>query len=245
MILTENLVKEFKTGDKKIRVVDGVSICVKQGERVAIVGPSGSGKSTFLRCLNGLERPTSGSVIFKGEDIKFDGDCNINKIRRHLGMVFQHFNLFPHFNVLENIIFAPVKLKIKSLKKAQEEAYTLLKKVGLDDKALAYPSSLSGGQKQRVAIVRALIMSPDVMLFDEPTSALDPEMVKEVLLVIEELAETGMTMLFVTHEMEFARRVALRVVFFGDGKILEDTSPKEMFFSPKHPRVREFFSKLL
>ncbi|MDR1467385.1 MAG: amino acid ABC transporter ATP-binding protein [Oscillospiraceae bacterium] len=237
------MIKDFKILNKKVRVISGITTQINQGERIAIIGPSGSGKSTFLRCLNGLEKATSGSVFFKGKNITSTRDCDINEIRRHLGMVFQHFNLFANLNVLQNITLAPTKLKTKDKDKIKKEAISLLKKMGLEDKARVYPSSLSGGQKQRVAIARALIMNPDVILFDEPTSALDPEMIKEVLLVIKELAKDGMTMLFVTHEMRFAQEVASRVMFFDNGKIIEDADPKEMFNAPQHPRVREFFSK--
>ena len=240
MISVKNLSKNF--GD--LQVLKNVSLDIQKGEKVIIVGPSGSGKSTLLRCLNLLEIPTSGNIIFDNTDIT-DKKCDINRIRRRMGMVFQNFNLFPHMTVLENISLAPVMTKRLSKAEADKKAKSLLERVGLSDKANAYPSQLSGGQKQRIAIVRALAMDPDVMLFDEPTSALDPEMVGEVLEVMRELAENNMTMVVVTHEMAFAREAGTRVLFMDEGNILEDASPKEFFENPKHPRLKEFLSKVL
>ena len=240
MISVKNLSKNF--GD--LQVLKNVSLDIQKGEKVIIVGPSGSGKSTLLRCLNLLEIPTSGNIIFDNTDIT-DKKCDINRIRRRMGMVFQNFNLFPHMTVLENISLAPVMTKRLSKEEADKKAKSLLERVGLSDKANAYPSQLSGGQKQRIAIVRALAMDPDVMLFDEPTSALDPEMVGEVLEVMRELAENNMTMVVVTHEMAFAREAGTRVLFMDEGNILEDDSPKEFFENPKTPRLKEFLSKIL
>lgn len=240
MISVKNLSKNF--GD--LQVLKNVSLDIQKGEKVIIVGPSGSGKSTLLRCLNLLEIPTSGNIIFDNTDIT-DKKCDINRIRRRMGMVFQNFNLFPHMTVLENISLAPVMTKRLSKEEADQKAKSLLERVGLSDKANAYPSQLSGGQKQRIAIVRALAMDPDVMLFDEPTSALDPEMVGEVLEVMRELAENNMTMVVVTHEMAFAREAGTRVLFMDEGNILEDASPKEFFENPKNPRLKEFLSKIL
>ena len=217
---------------------------IKRGEKVVIVGPSGSGKSTFLRCLNRLEEPTSGEIWFDGQNIT-DPKCDIDKLRQRMGMVFQHFNLFPHLSIIKNITLAPVKLKLQTPEEADANARKLLERVGLLDKADAYPAQLSGGQKQRVAIVRALAMKPDVMLFDEPTSALDPEMVGEVLEVMKELAEEGMTMVVVTHEMGFAREVATRVLFMDEGHILEQNTPDELFDHPQHPRLQDFLRKIL
>ena len=228
----------------KIKALDGVSAQIHQGEVVVIVGPSGSGKSTFLRCINLLEIPTGGQILFDDVDIT-DKKVDINIHRQKMGMVFQHFNLFPHMTVLENMTLAPVHLLKKSKKEAEAKAMQLLQRVGLADRADAYPSQLSGGQKQRIAIVRALAMEPEVMLFDEPTSALDPEMVGEVLEVMKELAKAGMTMVCVTHEMGFAREVANRVVFMADGKILEEGTPDEIFNAPKHPRLQDFLAKVL
>lgn len=241
MIETENLVKTF---DGKKIVLNGISEKIQKNEKVVVIGPSGSGKSTFLRCLNLLETPTSGKVLFKGVDITAP-NVDINKIRCSMGMVFQHFNLFPHFTILENISFAPVKLKLQTKEEAAENANRLLKRIGLADKVNAYPSMISGGQKQRVAIVRALAMNPEVMLFDEPTSALDPEMVGEVLDLIRELADEGMTMVIVTHEMGFAREVATRVMFVDEGQIKEQNTPEELFSNPQNPRLKEFLSKML
>ena len=217
---------------------------IKRGEKVVIVGPSGSGKSTFLRCLNRLEEPTSGEIWYDGQNIT-DPKCDIDKLRQRMGMVFQHFNLFPHLSIIKNITLAPVKLKLQTPEEAEANARKLLERVGLLDKANAYPAQLSGGQKQRVAIVRALAMKPDVMLFDEPTSALDPEMVGEVLEVMKELAEEGMTMVVVTHEMGFASEVATRVLFMDEGHILEQNTPAEFFANPQHPRLQDFLAKVL
>ncbi|HIU29997.1 MAG TPA: amino acid ABC transporter ATP-binding protein [Candidatus Egerieisoma faecipullorum] len=241
MIETENLVKTF---DGKKIVLNGISEKIHKNEKVVVIGPSGSGKSTFLRCLNLLETPTSGKVLFKGVDITAP-NVDINKIRCSMGMVFQHFNLFPHFTILENISFAPVKLKLQTKEEAAENANRLLKRIGLADKVNAYPSMISGGQKQRVAIVRALAMNPEVMLFDEPTSALDPEMVGEVLSLMHELADEGMTMIVVTHEMGFAKEVANRVLFMDEGVIIEQNTPEELFGNPQHARTRDFLSKVL
>ena len=228
----------------KIKALDGVSTQIRQGEVVVIVGPSGSGKSTFLRCMNLLEIPTGGQILFKEVDIT-DKKVDINIHRQKMGMVFQHFNLFPHMTVLENMTLAPVHLLKQSKEEAEAKAMNLLQRVGLADRADAYPSQLSGGQKQRIAIVRALAMEPEVMLFDEPTSALDPEMVGEVLEVMKELAKAGMTMVCVTHEMGFAKEVANRVVFMADGRILEEGTPEEIFTAPKHPRLQDFLAKVL
>lgn len=244
MIKINDLHKTFEQKGKKVEVLKGITKHIKKGEKVVIVGPSGSGKSTLLRCLNLLEVPSSGQIIFEGEDIT-SPKCDINKVRRKMGMVFQKFNLFPHLTVLENITLAPTKLKLKTSEQAKKDALVLLKRVGLESKANAYPSQLSGGQQQRIAIVRALAMNPDVMLFDEPTSALDPEMVDEVLNVMKELAGTGMTMFVVTHEMGFAKEVATRILFVHEGKVIEDAPPEEFFNNPKHPRVKEFLSRVL
>ena len=241
MIRTENLVKSF---DGKKIVLNGISETINKKEKVVIIGPSGSGKSTFLRCLNLLETPTSGRIFFKDEEITAP-KVDINKIRSNMGMVFQHFNLFPHMTILENISFAPIKLKLQTKEEAYENANRLLKRIGLADKVNAYPGMISGGQKQRVAIVRALAMNPEVMLFDEPTSALDPEMVGEVLSLMHELADEGMTMVVVTHEMGFAREVANRVMFIDEGVILEQGSPDEIFGNPQHDRTKDFLSKVL
>lgn len=225
-------------------VLENLSTNIYRGEVIAIVGPSGCGKSTFLRSLNLLERPEHGQIIFEGTDL-LDKKTNINQVRQKIGMVFQQFNLFPHKTVKENILLAPVTLKLMTPEEAEKKAMELLTRVGLPDKADAYPGSLSGGQKQRIAIARALAMNPDVMLFDEPTSALDPEMVGEVLEIMKELAESGMTMVVVTHEMGFAREVATRVVFINEGNIQEENTPQEFFANPQHPRLREFLSKVL
>ncbi len=225
-------------------VLSNVNEHIKPGEKVVIIGPSGSGKSTFLRCLNLLEQPTGGTIIFDGQDIT-DPHVDINQVRQHMGMVFQHFNLFANLSIRQNITLAPVKLKLMSREEADAEAMRLLKRVNLADKADAYPGQLSGGQKQRIAIVRALAMKPKVMLFDEPTSALDPEMVGEVLEVMKELAEDGMTMIVVTHEMGFAREVATRVLFMDGGNILEQGTPEELFSHPREERTRDFLSKVL
>ena len=225
-------------------VLDHISTEIRKGEVVVIIGPSGSGKSTFLRSLNLLEEPTGGSITFEGLNIT-DPKCNINKYRQKIGMVFQHFNLFPHKTILENMTLAPMKLLKKTKEEAESQAMELLKRVGLEEKANAYPSQLSGGQKQRIAIVRSLCMNPDVILFDEPTSALDPEMVGEVLNVMRDLAKQGMTMAVVTHEMGFAKEVGTRVVFIDEGQIKEENTPEEFFSNPKNPRLQEFLSKVL
>ena len=240
LIKTVGLEKSF--GD--IEVLKGIDTEIKKGEVVVIIGPSGSGKSTFLRTLNLLESPTAGSIFFEGTDIT-DPKTDINLHRQKMGMVFQQFNLFPHMTVLKNMTIAPVKLKKATKKEAEERALSLLERVGLADRANAYPSQLSSGQKQRVAIVRALCMQPDVMLFDEPTSALDPEMVGEVLDVMKALANDGMTMAVVTHEMGFAREVADRVLFIDQGIIMEEGTPEEIFGSPKSPRLKDFLSKVI
>ena len=231
----------------KLEVLKGITTEIHKGEVVAIIGASGSGKSTFLRCLNLLEEPTKGEVIFEGQNLttKEDKNFNINKVREHIGMVFQHFNLFSNLSVIDNITLAPIKVKGMSKQDAEAKAIELLKRVGLEDKKDVYPSTLSGGQKQRVAIARALAMEPDVMLFDEPTSALDPEMVKEVLVVIKDLAESGMTTVIVTHEMGFAKEVATRVMFIDNGIVLEEGTPDEVFNHPKQQRTKEFLNKVM
>ena len=241
MIEVKNLHKSFV---KDVPVLNGIDCKIEDGEQIVVIGPSGGGKSTFLRCLNMLETPTSGQIILDGEDITAPG-VNLNKVRTHMGMVFQHFNLFPHFTVMKNIWFAPAQLKLQSKEEAKENALKLLSRVGLSDKADAYPSQLSGGQKQRIAIVRALAMNPQIMLFDEPTSALDPEMVGEVLDVIKELAESKMTMVVVTHEMGFAREVGTRVFFMDGGIIAEENTPVELFGNPKNPRTQQFLKSVL
>ncbi len=243
LIQVRDLKKHFP-GASAIKALDGVSTDIRKGEVVVVIGPSGSGKSTFLRCLNLLEVPTSGQILFGGIDIT-DKRCNINLHRQKMGMVFQHFNLFPHMTILRNMTLAPVKLLHKPREEAEAQALKLLQRVGLGDRGNAYPAQLSGGQKQRVAIVRALMMEPEVMLFDEPTSALDPEMVGEVLEVMKELAEDGMTMVVVTHEMGFAREVASRVLFMADGKLIEEGSPEDLFTAPKSPRLQDFLAKVL
>lgn len=240
MIKVTNLYKSF--GD--LEVLKGIDAEVAEKEVVCVIGPSGSGKSTFLRCLNLLEEVTSGEVIVDGESLT-NPKVNINKIRSRVGMVFQHFNLFPHMTVLKNVTLGPIKVKGLPEKEAKEVAHELLKKVGLSDKANVYPGSLSGGQKQRVAIARALAMNPKVMLFDEPTSALDPELVGDVLSVMKDLAQEGMTMVVVTHEMGFAKEVGDRVLFMDEGKIMEEGHPKEIFDNPQHPRTQSFLSKVL
>ena len=240
MIYVKDLHKSFG----KNEVLKGIDEHIAKGEVVVVIGPSGSGKSTFLRCLNLLETPTSGTIEFEGKDIT-SKSINIDKMREKMGMVFQQFNLFPHKTVCENICMAPVKVKGVSKEQAKETAVNLLKKVGLLDKIDAYPSSLSGGQKQRIAIARALAMQPDVMLFDEPTSALDPEMVGEVLNVMKDLAKEGMTMVVVTHEMGFAKEVGDRILFMDQGKILEEGTPEEVFQNPQNPRTKDFLSKVL
>ena len=242
LISVRNLVKEYNDG--KVKALDDCSMDVKRGEVVAIIGPSGSGKSTMLRSLNLLEEPTSGEIYFKGVNL-FDKSVDINLHRQKMGMVFQHFNLFPHMTVKKNITLAPVHLKLKTPAEADEMAMKLLARIGLEDKANEYPAMLSGGQKQRIAIVRALAMEPEVMLFDEPTSALDPEMVGEVLDVMKELAQQGMTMVVVTHEMGFAREVGDRVLFMADGKRLEEGTPDKIFDAPENPRLKDFLAKVL
>lgn len=240
MIDVKNLHKDF--GDTK--VLNGITEHISQGEKVVIIGPSGSGKSTFLRCLNMLETPSAGEITFDGVSMT-DPKTDINKMRQKMGMVFQHFNLFNNLKILDNMTIAPVQLKLKSKAEAEKEAMELLARVGLEDKAMAYPSQLSGGQKQRIAIVRALAMHPEVMLFDEPTSALDPEMVGEVLTVMKQLADEGMTMVVVTHEMGFAREVGTRILFMDQGIISEQGTPDDIFNHPRQPRTREFLSKVL
>ena len=240
MISVKNIKKQF--GD--LRVLNGITEEIQQGEKIAVIGPSGSGKSTFLRCLNLLEIPTEGEIWFEGVNMT-DVNVDIDSMRRRMGMVFQHFNLFPHLTILDNITLAPVQLKLQTKTEAVENARRLLDRIGLLDKAETYPAMLSGGQKQRIAIVRALAMYPDVMLFDEPTSALDPEMVGEVLDLIRELAEDGMTMVIVTHEMGFAKEVATRVMFMDEGLIKEQNPPGEFFSRPQDPRLKDFLSKVL
>ena len=242
IISVRNLTKHFNGGD--LQALRGVDVDIRKGEVVVVIGPSGSGKSTFLRCLNLLEKPTDGVITFEGVDIT-DPKVNINIHRQKMGMVFQHFNLFPHMTVLGNMTIAPIRLLKKSKAEAEKKAMSLLERVNLADRASAYPSQLSGGQKQRIAIVRALCMEPQVMLFDEPTSALDPEMVGEVLDVMKELARTGMTMVCVTHEMGFAREVGDRVLFFDEGKIVEEGTPAEIFSAAKEQRTQDFLRKVL
>jgi polar amino acid transport system ATP-binding protein len=240
VIEVKNLNKDYGN----LSVLKDINVNIEKGEVVVIIGPSGAGKSTFLRCLNLLETPTSGEIIFEDENVTKKG-TDINKIREKMGMVFQQFNLFPNMKVIDNITLAPIKVKRQDENSAKETAHRLLKKIGLEDKADVYPNQLSGGQKQRIAIARALAMSPDVMLFDEPTSALDPEMVGEVLNVMKELAGEGMTMVVVTHEMGFAREVGSRILFMDDGKIVEEGKPKDIFSNPKNPRTKDFLSKVL
>ena len=240
MITVKNLYKDFA----EVKVLKDINATINEGEKIAVIGPSGSGKSTFLRCLNMLDLPTAGTIIVDGEEITAPG-VDLNKVRAKMGMVFQHFNLFPHLTVLENITLAPTTLGLMTAEQAKEKAYALLDRVGLREKADVYPIKLSGGQKQRIAIARALAMNPEIMLFDEPTSALDPEMIGEVLDVMQELAEEGMTMVVVTHEMGFARRVANRVLFMDEGRIAEEGSPKDIFENPQNPRTKEFLSKVL
>jgi polar amino acid transport system ATP-binding protein len=236
--------KELKKSFGNHIVLNGINETIEKGEKVVVIGPSGSGKSTFLRCLNLLETPTEGEVWFEGNNIT-DPKTNVNKLRQKMGMVFQQFNLFPHLTVQENITLAPVKLGLMKQEEADKKAIELLERIGLSEKAKAYPKQLSGGQKQRIAIIRALAMNPDVMLFDEPTSALDPEMVGEVLELMKELADAGMTMVVVTHEMGFAREVATRVIFIDEGIIKEQNEPKEFFDHPKDQRLKDFLSKVL
>jgi polar amino acid transport system ATP-binding protein len=240
VIVTKNLKKSFGSQ----MVLNGIDETIEKGEKVVVIGPSGSGKSTFLRCLNLLEVPTAGEIWFEGINIT-DKKSDINKIRCKMGMVFQQFNLFPHLSVIENITLAPIQHGLMTKAEAEQKAMELLKRIGLTEKANAYPNQLSGGQKQRIAIVRALAMNPDVMLFDEPTSALDPEMVGEVLDLMVQLADEGMTMVVVTHEMRFAKKVATRVLFMDEGKIVEQNTPDAFFENPTHPRLKEFLSKIL
>jgi polar amino acid transport system ATP-binding protein len=240
VITVKNLYKDYG----EVKVLKDICATISVGEKIAVIGPSGSGKSTFLRCLNMLDLPTSGTIIVDGEEITAPG-VDLNKVRAKMGMVFQHFNLFPHLTVLENITLAPTTLGLMTPQQAIDKAYALLDRVGLREKADVYPIKLSGGQKQRIAIARALAMNPEIMLFDEPTSALDPEMIGEVLDVMQELAEEGMTMVVVTHEMGFARRVASRVFFMDDGQIAEEGVPKDIFENPQNPRTKEFLSKVL
>ena len=241
MIDVKDLTKDFH----KTKVLRGITEHIDKGEKVVIIGPSGSGKSTFLRCLNLMETPTGGEIRFDGKEITHLHDREINQVRMRMGMVFQHFNLFPHLTIKKNITLAPVKLKRMDEAQAEKKAMELLERAGLPDKADAYPAQLSGGQKQRIAIARALAMNPEVMLFDEPTSALDPEMVGEVLQLMKQLADDGMTMVVVTHEMGFAKEVASRVMFMADGVVMEQNSPQEFFRNPKNPRLKEFLSKVL
>lgn len=252
LIQVTDLKKWYKGG--AIKALDGVTVDINKGDVIAVIGPSGSGKSTFLRSLNLLEEPTGGAILFNGVDLtkkKYKNNegktvkLDVDSLRQKMGMVFQHFNLFPHMTILENMILAPMKVKNISRAEAEEKALALLDRVGLKDRADAYPIQLSGGQKQRVAIVRALAMEPEVMLFDEPTSALDPEMVGEVLDVMKELAQEGMTMVVVTHEMGFAREVGSQVLFMADGKLLEHGTPKEIFENPQNPRLKDFLAKVL
>ena len=244
IISVKDLAKHYKSKKAEIHALDGITTDIKRGEVLVIIGPSGSGKSTFLRSLNLLERPTEGTITFEGVDITAP-ETDINKLRQKMGMVFQHFNLFPHLTIIDNMTLAPRKLLKMSREDAEAKALELLARVGLQDRADAYPSQLSGGQKQRIAIVRALCMSPDVLLFDEPTSALDPEMVGEVLDVMKALAKTGMTMAVVTHEMGFAREVGTRVIFMDEGRIVEEGTPSEIFDNPKNERLQSFLAKVL
>lgn len=238
---TDLVVKNLHKSFGKNKVLNGINFELKEGERVVILGPSGSGKSTFLRCINWMEEPTSGEIYLDGVQLN---EKNIRKMRRNLGMVFQHFNLIQNLTVMENLILAPIKLKIMSREKAEKRAMELLRHIGLTKKVNAYPASLSGGQKQRVAIIRAMMLSPEVLLFDEPTSALDPESIGDVLSLIRELAERGMTIMIVTHEMNFAKEIATRIVFLDKGKIIEEGAPKEFFEHPKTDRVKEFLKKI-
>jgi polar amino acid transport system ATP-binding protein len=240
VITVERLVKRFGT----LEVLRGIDAHVAKGDKVVVIGPSGSGKSTFLRCVNLLDQPSSGRILVDGEEIT-NPKCDIDRIRQKMGMVFQQFNLFPHLTVMQNLMLAPVQLKRLSPDAAEEKAYSLLRRVGLVDKALVYPAKLSGGQKQRIAIARALAMDPEIMLFDEPTSSLDPEMIGEVLSVMKELAQDGMTMMVVTHEMGFAREVGSRILFMDEGLIAETGTPDELFGNPREARTREFLSKVL
>lgn len=244
MISVKNLRKTFQNASGAVEVLKGIDQEILDGEKVVVVGPSGSGKSTFLRCLNLLETPTGGEIWFQNQQINAL-HVDVNQVRRQMGMVFQHFNLFPHLTIRKNITMAPVLQKLMTQDQADQKAEDLLRRIGLSDKAESYPAQLSGGQKQRVAIIRALAMNPKMMLFDEPTSALDPEMVGEVLQVMKELAEEGMTMAVVTHEMRFAREVATRVLFMDDGQILEEAPPQDFFENPQNPRLKDFLSKVL
>lgn len=239
---TELVIKNLRKTFGKNKVLNGIDFKLVEGERVVILGPSGSGKSTFLRCINWMEEPTAGQMYFDGELVT---EKNIRKIRRNIGMVFQHFNLISNMTVMENLLLAPMKLKVMKRAEAEKRAHELLRHIGLSEKANAYPASLSGGQKQRIAIIRAMMLSPEVLLFDEPTSALDPESIGDVLSLIRELADRGMTIMIVTHEMSFAKEIATRVVFLDKGRIIEEGSPKEFFSHPKTPRVREFLEKVL
>lgn len=240
MIEIKNISKNFG----KNEVLKNVNVTINKGDKVVIIGPSGSGKSTLLRCINLLELPNSGSIYFEGNEIT-DKKCDINKIRQKMGMVFQNFNLFPHLTVLENITLAPIKLKLQTREEAEKNAIKLLERIGLSDKKDVYPGKLSGGQKQRIAIIRSLAMNPEIMLFDEPTSALDPEMIGEVLNLMKQLAEEGMTMVVVTHEMSFAKSVANRVLFIDHGQILEENNPQDFFLNPSNERLKEFLSTIL
>ena len=239
---TDLVVKNLKKSFGNNKVLNGINFELKEGERVVVLGPSGSGKSTFLRCINWIEEPTSGEIYLDGELIT---EKNIRRIRRNIGMVFQHFNLINNLTVMDNLLLAPIKLKVMKREAAEKRAKELLKHIGLLEKASSFPASLSGGQKQRVAIIRAMMMSPEVLLFDEPTSALDPESIEDVLALIRELADRGMTIMIVTHEMSFAREIATRIVFIDKGRIIEEGTPKEFFENPKTPRVREFLGKIL
>ncbi|MDR0739197.1 MAG: amino acid ABC transporter ATP-binding protein [Oscillospiraceae bacterium] len=239
MLNVKNLKKYFKTKNETIKVLDSITLDIKKGEIIGILGSSGCGKSTFLKCLNGLEIPTSGKIFFKRQDIN-DPKCNINKIREHIGMVFQNFNLFNNFTVLQNLIFAPLRLKKLSREDAKEKAMSILKKVGLTEKTNTYPFSLSGGQKQRIAIARSLMMQPDVMLFDEPTSALDPENISKILGIVREISKESMTIVLVTHELHFIKNIASRIIFFSNGHVLQDACPDEIFRNPKHEKVKKF-----
>jgi polar amino acid transport system ATP-binding protein len=238
-------VKGLKKSFGDLEILKGIDTKIEKNEKVVIIGPSGSGKSTFLRCLNRLEQPTGGTILFDGTDLTAASEKQLHKVREKMGMVFQHFHLFPHLTIRGNLTLAPVKLKLMTKDEANARAEELLRKVGLFDKADSYPNMLSGGQKQRIAIARALVMNPEVMLFDEPTSALDPEMVGEVLELMKQLADAGMTMVVVTHEMGFAKEVASRVMFMAEGYVMEQNTPKEFFEDPKNPRLREFLSKVL
>ena len=239
---TELVIKYLRKTFGKNKVLNGIDFKLVEGERVVILGPSGSGKSTFLRCINWMEEPTAGQMYFDGELVT---EKNIRKIRRNIGMVFQHFNLISNMTVMENLLLAPMKLKVMKRAEAEKRAHELLRHIGLSEKANAYPASLSGGQKQRIAIIRAMMLSPEVLLFDEPTSALDPESIGDVLSLIRELADRGMTIMIVTHEMSFAKEIATRVVFLDKGRIIEEGSPREFYSHPKTPRVREFLEKVL